>query len=68
VAVEVGNTVGVAVEAAITGDLVGVGVDVVDGDDWLQDEREIRHSIRKEQRKVARFLIMGISPLCKYMK
>ena len=53
-----GDITGVMVEAGIS--VVFVGVDVVDGDDWLQDEREIRHSSRKEQRKVARFLIIGI--------
>ena len=60
VPVEVGTAVGVTVEVAITGDLAGVGVDVTVGDDWLHDEREIKHSSRKELRKVACFLTIGI--------
>jgi hypothetical protein len=65
---EVGDTPGVIVEAGITGVLVGVGVEVVVGGDWLQEEKVRRQNSRKEQRKVARFVVIEKLPLYKCIK
>jgi hypothetical protein len=58
VPVEVGTVVGVVIDVAMTGGLVGVGV--TGWDVWLQDERKTRQNNIKEHRTVARFVIIDI--------